>query len=122
MRILLVEDHRVLADLMGRELLMRRPTASVVTAHSLAEARAALAEGGAPDVIVTDLQLPDAAGLEALIALRAAAPTARIGVTSSQDSPAFIDRALAAGAYVYMTKGSDLDGFLRDLERLLAGA
>jgi signal transduction histidine kinase len=58
-----------------------------------------------PDVVLLDLAMPVMDGLEALPAIRRAAPRARIGVLSGFDSDPMLRRAQAAGADVYLQKG-----------------
>jgi Na+/proline symporter/signal transduction histidine kinase len=60
-------DPRVLE---GMRLLLRRWGCVVATAHGLAEARTALAEFGAPDVIIADYHLDSGDGVAAVRALR----------------------------------------------------
>ncbi|WP_291296518.1 sigma-54 dependent transcriptional regulator [Elioraea sp.] len=66
-RVLLVEDTRALAELY-RSYLRDAPW-SLAHAATAAEARAALAEGGA-DAVLLDLRLPDADGLDLLREIR----------------------------------------------------
>jgi DNA-binding NarL/FixJ family response regulator len=51
-----------------------------------------------PDVTVMDVELPDLQGIEALTAIRAEFPTARIIMLSSLEGDVDVRRALAAGA------------------------
>jgi CheY-like chemotaxis protein len=51
-------------------ILLTRWGCLVATAHDLAEARAALAEFGAPDVIIADYHLDSSDGVAAIRALR----------------------------------------------------
>ena len=54
----------------GMRILLRRWGCVVATAHGLAEARTALAEFGAPDVIIADYHLDSGDGVAAVRALR----------------------------------------------------
>ena len=57
-----------------------------------------------PDVTLMDLRLPDMSGIEALMAIRAESPAARIIILTTFDGTAEIQRALDAGACAYLLK------------------
>ncbi len=57
-----------------------------------------------PDVTLMDVRLPDISGIEALAAIRASDPGARVLMLSTFQGDASIARSLAAGARGYMLK------------------
>jgi two-component system response regulator NreC len=57
-----------------------------------------------PHVLVLDLNMPDGSGIEALSQLRERVPETQIVVMTMQDSPAFAQRAFAAGAIGFVVK------------------
>ena len=57
-----------------------------------------------PDLLITDLQMPEMNGLEAMIAIRAEFPSARIIVLTTYVGDAQVLRALEAGAQAYLLK------------------
>ena len=68
LKVLAIDNEpRVLESM---NILLRRWGCVVATAHGLAEARAALAEFGAPDVIIADYHLDSSDGVAAIRALR----------------------------------------------------
>ncbi|MFN3618046.1 MAG: CHASE domain-containing protein [Aquabacterium sp.] len=76
-----------------------------------------------PDLILLDLQLPDASGLELLHLLKANPDTADIPVIviSADAMPEQIDAALAAGAACYLTKPVQIPALLVQVDDLLLG-
>jgi diguanylate cyclase (GGDEF)-like protein/PAS domain S-box-containing protein len=62
-------------------------------------------EQGAVDIIVLDLGLPDAQGLEAIRRTRAAAPRVPLVVLTALDDESLAAQALQAGAQDYLIKG-----------------
>jgi DNA-binding NarL/FixJ family response regulator len=71
-----------------------------------------------PDVTLMDLRLPDMSGIDALIAIRAEFPDARIVMLTTFDGDVEIQRALAAGARGYVLKTlppRELAGVVRDV-------
>ena len=102
LRILLVEDNDGDAFLVTE--LLAGADVDVTRARTVAEARATLESGLAPDCVLLDLGLPDAAGLDALTGIRAAAPGIALVVLTGD-----VDRvrglaAVAAGAQDYLVK------------------
>jgi DNA-binding NarL/FixJ family response regulator len=71
-----------------------------------------------PDVTLMDVRLPDMSGIDALIAIRAEFPEARVVMLTTFDGDVEIQRALAAGARGYVLKTlppRELAGVVRDV-------
>jgi len=58
----------------------------------------------APDVTLMDLRLPDMTGIEAMIAILAEFPEARVIILTTFEGDVAMQRALAAGARAYILK------------------
>ena len=117
-KILLVEDDPALSRLVVDEL---EATGRRVTAcTTLAEGREALA-ANSPELLVTDLRLPDGHGMELVRELVARPPEARpaIIVVTAFGSVRQAVEALQAGADDFLTKPLDLDHFLICVDRVL---
>ncbi|MCW3016980.1 MAG: serine/threonine protein phosphatase [Solirubrobacterales bacterium] len=111
LRILLVEDDDGDAFLVSE--LLAEADIDVARSTSVGEARAMLASGPAPDCVLLDLGLPDAAGLDALTGIRAAAPGIALVVLTGDVDRARGLAAVAAGAQDYLVK-SNVDEDLLD--------
>jgi two-component system, NarL family, response regulator len=59
-----------------------------------------------PDVLLMDLQMPKMSGLEAIAAIRARHPSARIIVLTTYDTEHLASKALLSGAQAYLLKSS----------------
>ncbi len=101
LRILLVEDHADTAKLM-RRLLMAEGY-EVVTAGSVAEALAA-AERHRPDVLISDLGLPDGSGLNLMAQLIARGQHIPGIALSGYGTPADLEQSRAAGFAEHLVK------------------
>jgi PAS domain S-box-containing protein len=105
-RLLLVEDDATDADLVRRSLrrasglLARFDMDSVERAHDAAQH---LARGGY-DAVLLDLNLPDAAGLQSLATVQAAAGDTPIIVVTGYDDESLALEALHRGAQDYLLK------------------
>ena len=115
--VLLLEDHSVVRE--GLRLLLEREPDIEVCAEA-GELRDALAADCEPDVVLSDLVLPDGRGAEAVAALRERFSNAQILILSMVDSPMDVHLALQAGARGYVVKdavGRDLLDALRRVAR-----
>ena len=59
-----------------------------------------------PDVVITDLSMPDGDGILAIETLRERHPDLKLIALSMYDTPDFIRRAIRAGADGYVLKGA----------------
>jgi DNA-binding NarL/FixJ family response regulator len=110
-RVVLVEDHDMVAEAIGLMLDQAAGIRVVGRSRSLASALADL-ERHQPDVVVLDRRLPDGDGIEALAALAAVAPRARILVLTGEATAAVAARVAEAGGSGLVLKSARL----RDLE------
>ena len=114
--VLIVEDDEGLCSLLADEV--REAGFEVETAQSAEEARSHL-EQRMPDVIVSDLRLPGANGMELLRHVQGAhLPPAFIVITAFGSIPQAVE-ALKEGADNFLTKPLNLDHFVLTVERTL---
>ncbi len=114
-RVLVVDDDAAIRTVVAQAL--RRAGHEVSTAETLAQLDRALATA-IPDVLVTDVILPDGDGIERMKEITARLPTLPIIILSAQNTLTTAVRAAEVGAYEYLPKPFDLD----DLTRAVAGA
>ena len=107
-RVLLVDDHRVLAELLTAALSERDDITVVGTAGTAADALAMVASLR-PDVVVLDYDLPDADGVSMIPAIRAAAPASRVLVLTSYTDAVILGDAIDAGCAGFVTKRHGTD-------------
>lgn len=74
-----------------------------------------------PDITLMDLRLPDISGIDALIAIRALFPGARVIVLTTFEGDAEIQRALQAGAQSYLLKSFPRKQILETIRKVHAG-
>ncbi len=104
-RILTVDDHAVLRDGIAALVAQEPDMVMVGEAANGAEAIEAFRRL-APDVTLMDLQMPGISGIDAITAICAEAPKARIIVLTTYEGDAQAVRALKAGASAYLLKSS----------------
>jgi DNA-binding NarL/FixJ family response regulator len=102
-RVLIVDDHAVVRA--GLRLLLDAEKDIEVVGEA-GDARNAVFEARStrPDVIVLDVVMPGASGLEVAPQLLHEEPETKIVVLSMQDDPSYVQGAFAAGATGYVLK------------------
>ena len=92
-RILVVDDHDLMAETLRRALSVEPDFAVVGRVASVAAAVEAAAELH-PDVIVMDFRLPDGTGAEATALIKAESPDIEVVMVTGQSSGATLAQAL----------------------------
>jgi two-component system, NarL family, response regulator NreC len=102
-RVLVVDDHAVVRS--GLRLLLdaEDDIETVGEAGNMQDA-VLRARSLKPDVILMDVVMPGASGIEATPAVLKEAPGANVLVLSMQDDPSYVREAFAAGASGYVLK------------------
>jgi two-component system invasion response regulator UvrY len=119
-RALVIDDHPI-THLGASRLLRDLGYDPVGQAMSGEEALDQLTRDPAADLIVLDISLPGAGGLDLVAPLLAAAPDARILVFSMNDQTGFAARALQAGAQGFLSKNAPPSDFRDAVRTLVAG-
>ena len=104
--VLVVDDDSAIRTVVAAAL--RREGHAVTTAASLAELRRAIG-AALPDVLVTDVVLPDGNGLDEVARLTAEHPALPVIVFSARNTLATAVRATEVGAFDYLPKPFALD-------------
>ena len=110
-RVLLVDDHRILRDGIAR-MLAEAPDIRVVAAAGNGREAVDLALTHRPDVIVMDITMPVMNGIEATRIIKQQAPTTRVIGLSMHDSPDMAHAMLDAGAAAMLIKDGPSDDLL----------
>jgi DNA-binding NtrC family response regulator len=115
-RILVVDDDPGLSEVIG--MLLEREGYAVQSAGTLKQG-ISLLEAGEPDLVVTDLKLPDGTGLDVIAAIRARRPVLPIIMITSYSSMESAIAALRGGAVDYIIKPFNNDDLLKAIARAL---
>ncbi|MBI2878940.1 MAG: response regulator transcription factor [Candidatus Rokubacteria bacterium] len=102
-RVLLVDDHAVLRAGL-RMLINAQPDMEVAGEAASGEEGLRLARELQPDVVLMDITMPGAGGIDATAEIRRACPRVRVLALTMHDDPAYLRSVLAAGGSGYVLK------------------
>jgi len=119
-RILTVDDHPVVRDGIA-SLVGVQPDMTVIAEAANGRDAVQQFRTHRPDVTLMDIQMPEMNGLDALIAIRAEFPDARVIVLTTYEGDVHIVRALKAGAQGYLLKNTLHSDLLQTIRVVHAG-
>jgi two-component system invasion response regulator UvrY len=120
LRVLIADDHAIVRAGLRQILAEADGTATVYEARDGLEAEA-MALSAEWDVVVLDITMPGASGLQVLRTVSRAKPALPVLVLSMHANPAYVRGALRAGAAGYVTKDTAPEELLTALRAILAG-
>ena len=102
-RVLLVDDHPLLRDGVRMRLHVT-PHIRVIGEAGNAYEAAQLTERMRPDIVLTDIRMPDANGIQMARAFRDRFPATRVLILSMHHDAEYVERAIAFGVRGYVLK------------------
>ena len=119
-RVFLVDDHPMMRDGMSR-LIDSEPGLICCGGAQSAEEAVAQIASCKPDLVITDITLPNRSGLDLIKDISAMNPDVLVFVYSMHDEMFYAERALRAGARGYLMKEAGSERMLEAIRRVLAG-
>lgn len=121
LHVLLVDDHRLFAEVLARRLALEPRVGNVSFAPSIAVA-AALLNTTRPDVVVLDYDLGETCGLDLLPTVTGRDDPPEVVVLSGSCDPTTIISALRQGARGWVMKENSIDALLHAISEVRRGS
>ncbi|MFZ1331504.1 MAG: response regulator transcription factor [Flavobacteriales bacterium] len=116
----IVEDNKIIRETL-RSLFTFEEDVTLFTEHSTAEDALLRLEGNCPDVVIMDINLPGASGIDCVRQLSQRCGRTQFLMYTVHDDDHRVFEALKAGANGYILKSSTPDEILAALRELHAG-
>lgn len=118
--VVVVEDHQLVRE-MWSQLFAARKDIEVVGKSGAFEEAIDLIKEKRPDIVLLDINLPGASGLDAVPLIRKFAPGSRIIAVSMHSQPAYAKKMLQLGAKGYVTKNSSHEEMFMAIDTVMGG-
>lgn len=119
-RVLIAEDQTMLRGALAALLDLESDITVIAQAANGREALK-LARENTPDIVVTDIEMPERSGLELAADLKLAESAARVIILTTFARPGYLRRALDAGARGYLLKERPVSELAEAIRRVHAG-
>lgn len=121
LRVVVVDDHAFMRDLIARALSRTSNGYEVVAAVGSASEAVAACRRFQPDLLVLDINLPDKTGIAILPEIRRASCSTRVLLCTAFPKEDWIDEASRCGAEGFVEKTNSWDDFLIAVDRVGRG-
>lgn len=119
-RVLLAEDQTMLRGALAA-LLDLEPDITVVAQASNGREALQMVRVHSPDVLVTDIEMPERTGLEVVADLKLSGSKVRVIILTTFARPGYLRRALDAGARGYLLKERPASELAEAIRRVHSG-
>lgn len=116
--LILADDHSLILDGLGAIL---ESDFEILARAKSGEELLDLVEKHRPDLVVTDVSMPEPNGIVATHRIRAMYPETRVVLLSMHPEPEYVVSALEAGASGYVLKHSGVPELRKAIQRVMAG-
>ncbi len=119
-RVLLVDDHPLVRDGV-RMRLEATPHIRVAAEAGGVQEALDLAAAVAPDIVLTDIRMPDGSGIQLAAAFRERFPLVRVMVLSMHQDAEYVRRAVGLGVRGYVLKDAPAAQLVQAIETVRSG-
>jgi DNA-binding NarL/FixJ family response regulator len=120
LRVLLVDDHPFVRQGIGATL-NEMPDVEVLAEADSCGAALAIVAQEVPDIVITDLSLPDKSGIELLRTLTTEHPGLPVLILSIHEEDIYAERCLRAGARGYLMKSHGPESLIEAVRTVAKG-
>ena len=121
-KILLAEDHSIVRTGI-RPILETHPEIEVIDeAPNGNDVLQKIASGQSPDIVLTDINMPDLDGLELLKKIRELQPEVKVIILSMLDHERYVQKAMSIGACGYLLKNASGAELVFSIQHVMSGS
>jgi DNA-binding NarL/FixJ family response regulator len=120
-KIVLVEDHKIVRNGLKTMLEQEEDFSITGEASNGAEAISLLQTGTKPDIVLTDVNMPDMDGITLAGILRKDYPDIKVLVLSMMDNEKYVFQAFEAGISGYLLKSTGLEEMIFSIRHVING-
>ncbi|MDI9333532.1 MAG: response regulator transcription factor [Cytophagales bacterium] len=120
MNIYLIDNHPLMREALAIQARRIVATAKVLEAGGLAEFSAQAALNGPPDLIVTELNLPDSTGLGGISQIKTLYMHCPLVIFTTSSAALLEDACITAGADIFIEKTTPVNDIIASLRALVA--
>lgn len=121
-RIVVADDHPIVQAALRTALATALPDTELIACHTMNAVLKTIAlEPSSFDLVLLDLNMPDAQGFSGLFLLQAQYPMIPVAIISAQENALTVRRAIAYGASGFLPKSLDLPDMAKAVVSILAG-
>ena len=119
-KVVVVDDHKMIREMWIR-LFAEDDTIDVIGESGEFDDAIAVVTKKQPDIVLLDINLPNASGLDAVPLIRKSSPGTHIIGVSMHNQPALAKKMLKLGARGYVTKNSPQEEIFSAIEQVMKG-
>ena len=121
-RVMLVDDHKLMVDCLRPNLETHIPNLTVVGWADDGTRAVEMAQSLRPHLIIMDIDIPGMGCFEAAQTIRSRDPDVQIMFLSAHQHDEYIESALRVGARGYAVKNEELEAIIGGVRRVLNGS
>ena len=118
--IAVVDDHKLIRQ-MWANLFAGKSDIEIIGESGTYDEAIEMVKIKRPDILLLDINLHEASGLDAVPVIRKYSPGTRIIAVSMHSEPAYVKKMLHLGARGYVTKNSSQEEVLKAVEEVMKG-
>lgn len=116
--VIIVEDHKLVRE-MWMTFFAEYEHMDIVGQSGVFEEAVEMIKQKRPDIVLLDINLPNASGMDAVPLIRKFAPGTKIIAVSMHNQPAYAKKMLQLGAHGYVTKNSSQEEILEAVNEVM---
>jgi len=120
MNIYLIDEHPLLREALAIQIRRLAPAATIHESGSLADFAKQRAIRGTPDLIITELDLPDSSGLSSVSQLKTLHMRCPLVIFTHGSAALLEDAAIQAGADIFIQKNTSISDISAALRAIVA--